>query len=135
MLFCHKNNNYNTFDEFSKTIELILKALSDYPIKKIKYIGLRYINQINLDDGKLNDWDDSINKDLHVITPNFVDSKNILRSMHSLEFKEQDYYIQFNFGQFNSVYPNPISKKEFILDYTCRCKDYNDIDNVQKITE
>ncbi|MDR0913265.1 MAG: TIGR04255 family protein [Methanobrevibacter sp.] len=125
-------NEYNNFEEFSESINLILDALSDYPIKKSEYIGLRYINQLSFDN--ISDWSKLINTNLHLVTSKFV-KNDILRSMHTLEFKEKDYQIQFVFGQFNSEYPNPISKKEFALDYTCRCKDSNDIIDVPKITK
>jgi uncharacterized protein (TIGR04255 family) len=129
-----KYKEYDTFDDFFNNIEIILNALSHYPIKKIEYIGLRYINQIMID-GNSFDWDGLINERLHTITSEFVNKKDILRSMHTLEFKEGDYNIEFNFGQFNSEYPNPISKREFVLDYTCRCKDSHDITTVPKISK
>jgi len=60
--------------------------------------------------------------------------------MHIIEIDEKDYDIQFQYGQFNRNYPNPISEREYVLDYTCRCfesKNFNEIidtvDHMHKI--
>jgi len=39
--------------------------------------------------------------------------------MGVLEFNTPDYFIRFQYGWFNSEYPNPIARKEFLLDYDC----------------
>ena len=44
---------------------------------------------------------------------------SICRSMHQLHLKRQEFKIIFQFGMFNSEFPNTIAKKEFILDYDC----------------
>ncbi len=47
--------------------------------------------------------------------------------MHYLELKEEGYNLKFQFGLFNSEYPNPISRKEFVLDYDCSTNEETDI--------
>lgn len=114
-------NIYNSFKEFYKDIQYVFNAFFDfYNIDTIKRIGLRYINQIELDSGNALDWDNLIDRNLFSVTNNFVDpSENILRSMQVLEVEEDDYLLRFQFGLYNSEYPNPIARKEFVLDYDC----------------
>ncbi|MDR3223576.1 MAG: TIGR04255 family protein [Methanobrevibacter sp.] len=119
----HYKKHYTTFNDFFETIQLIFDALCKYPVRKVEYIGMRYINQI--DENK--NLEDLINEKLH-ITSGFVDKDDILRSMHSLEFRKEDYVFNFNFG-----YPNSRAMKEFVLDYICKYKEVTDINNVSKI--
>ncbi|MDR3223887.1 MAG: TIGR04255 family protein [Methanobrevibacter sp.] len=127
----HYKNSYSNFNDFLETIYLIFDALSEYSVRKTKYISMRYVNQIKLENNE--NWNGLINKNL-CFTSDFV-KNNVLRSMHSLEFKEEDYVINFNFGEFNSDYPHPISKKEFVLDYICKYKESTDIEDVSKIAK
>ncbi|MEN4007279.1 MAG: TIGR04255 family protein [Methanobacteriaceae archaeon] len=41
--------------------------------------------------------------------------------MHStiIEVREDDYLLRFQFGLYNTEYPSPIARKEFVLDYDC----------------
>ena len=112
---------YTTFEEFFQDIKFILGIFSElYCVKISKRIGLRYINQINIPSGDPLDWNLLINKDLFGLTKNFLSDKDpILRSMHLLEVKQESYTLRFQFGLFNSEYPNPIARKEFVLDYDC----------------
>lgn len=114
--------SYNCFKEFYKDIKFVFDAfLEAYPIEKIKRIGLRYINQITLDSGNPFDWDNLINKNLLYVHKFAENSKDIdiLRSMHILELEEDDHQLRFQFGLYNSEYPNPIARREFVLDYDC----------------
>ena len=39
--------------------------------------------------------------------------------MHTIQWLSEDHRIKFQFGIHNRDWPNPIAKKEFILDYDC----------------
>lgn len=118
---------YNNFTEFFQTIKFIFKEFINlYNIKIINKLGLRYINQIKLETGNPLDWDNFINQNLFSVSKNFVkenNRSNISRSMHLLEINEEEYKLRFQFGMHNSEYPNPINRKEFILDYDCISKE------------
>jgi len=134
---------YTTFDEFLHEIKFVLGIFKDlYPVEIINKIGLRHINQIKINEGDPLNWTDLINPSLCGVIHNFASNDgNVLRSMHTLEMKISDERkIKFNFGIFNSEYPNPVSRREFVLDYDCRededfpvseietkLKDFNDI--------
>lgn len=123
---------YRKFDGLYKDIELVYSALKEnYPVKNVNRIGLRYINQIKLKTGDPFDWKNYLNAELYSTTSAFLDKKaNILRHMHRIDFLDGENKIIFNFGTFNSDYPSPIVRKEFILDYDCSVVEempFNDI--------
>ena len=117
-------NEYLTFEDFFDTVKIVYNALIDiYSIKIIKKISLRYINQIYFKSGNSLDWGKYITKSLFRFPKEFFNEKTKpLRYLHSLEFKENGYNVRFNYGLFNTEYPSPINRKEFVLDYDCYLK-------------
>jgi len=117
-------SKYTHFDDFFKMVQNIFEEFTKiYNIGVFK-IGLRYINEIEVDEGDRLDWEGYIQSSLTHVTGVFLDpSDQIARSMHTLELNEEDYTFRFVFGMFNSEYPNPITKKEFVLDYDCITKE------------
>lgn len=111
---------YTSFEEFFTDIKFVFGTFTDlYPIKIAKRIGLRYINQIKIPAGDPFKWSGLIHENL-LSTTEFVTKKdNIVRSMHLLQLREETNNLLFQFGFFNSEYPNPIARKEFALDYDC----------------
>ena len=113
---------YRGFEDFYDNIKFIIdKVGSHYSLENINRLGLRYINQIDIKPPKkpLN-WTGLIKKELTCLSDNFINDKNnISRSMQFLEMNGEDYRLRFQFGMYNSEYPNIISKKEFVLDYDC----------------
>lgn len=112
---------FTNFDEFLKDIEMIFSAFQDtYPIKKANRTELRYINQIRIDTGNPLDWSGLIKNSLFSVAKDFIrDKSNLLRNLQYFEIRESEYHLKFTFGLFNSEYPNPIARKEFVLDYDC----------------
>lgn len=98
---------------------------------------MRYINEIILREGNTFDWKNIIDDKLLFNSSNFVDeSHSILRSMQTFEFMKNDNRIIFTFGTPNSEYPEPISRKEFLLDYNVSYDDLLEISDVfDKIKE
>jgi len=119
--FSLEYENYSNFKSFNKDIKLVFDVFNEFfPIETVKRVGLRYINQIILDSGKPLEWDKLLHPSLFSIYNGFLsDSDDILRSMHVLELEDNDYFLRFQFGSYNSEYPNPIARKEFVLDYDC----------------
>ena len=52
--------------------------------------------------------------------------------MNNFLFKKNEFRINFTFGIFNTEFPNPIARKEFILDFDCLC--YDDL-NVHEVKD
>jgi|SRR5208337_970311 len=112
---------YKNFDNYFKEIKTIIDAFNQsFPFSTAKRIGLRYVNIITIKTGNPFEWDNLINKDLLSVFSNFVDEKvGLLKNMQYLDFKTSEYQMIFWSGLYNSEYPNPISRKEFVLDYDC----------------
>ena len=111
---------YNHFEEYFKMIELVIKSLFTlFPLIVSTRVGLRYINQIKLEDASPFEWNNQLNKSL-LVSMNFMpDKKDMSRHITLIESNKGDYSLRFQYGIANSLYPSPIMKKEFILDYDC----------------
>ncbi len=92
-----------------------------YEVDTLDRVGLRYINRIVLPSGHPLDWDGYIDRKLTAATLEVPGpgSPSLARSMHTIFWHEDDYRIKFQFGIHNSDFPNPVAKREFILDYDC----------------
>jgi len=122
---------YTGFDQFRKLVKKVLDSLdlSNNSVR-IKSMGLRYINQIRLNEGDPFDWSGLI---VDSLAPNtvYIENKNVLsRSLGLVELVYDDFYVRFQYGMFNSEHPNPIARKEFVLDFDCYTKDEQDLSDV-----
>ncbi len=111
-------NKKDLLNDVSCIFEPFLKAAG---IKTINRIGLRYRNEINLNEIKENfTWDRYISSNL-ISSLKFIKAskgKNA-RAMGQLVLKYDDADITFNFGLLNNDFPAEVLRKEFILDYDC----------------
>lgn len=133
--------NYDNFTNFKKTVSKIVKTFIQlYPKLAINRLGLRYINQIQLEETDFFVWQDYINKSL-ITNLDFFENKNDLRrAMQVYEIKPEDEVnMNIQCGIFNSSFPAPVNKKEFALDYDCYTKTQltssQIIDNLTKFNE
>lgn len=133
--FHHKfiKEQYSSFIDFKKYIELIVKSISiTYNLKEANYLSLRYINQIQCR-GSSDEWDNIIDPSL--LNKGISKFGEISRFMHSLHLKKEEFDVIFQFGQFNNEYPNPIARKEFAFDYNCISDDVQNFQDVTDLTE
>jgi len=116
-------NLYTNFDDLISKINLVLDNLKKcYDNLIIKRTGLRYINKIVLNEDNPLDWANLINGNLISMLNFPADKSELSRAMGLIELNKDGYYVRFQFGLPNSEFPNPISRREFVLDYDC----YND---------
>jgi uncharacterized protein (TIGR04255 family) len=116
------SNKYISLELFFSKVELMYNNF--YKIYRpgiINRIGLRFINEIKLKGNPL-DWDGYINNNLYCSIAPFQ-HLSISRAMSQLHINLDDHKIIFQFGIYNSEYPNNISQREFILDYDCSNKE------------
>lgn len=123
----YEGNYYTGFEDFIKDVKLALEGLEKYPISEIKFLGLRYINQIEIED--YDKIDDYINSNIHLVNNSFV-NENLIQSLSRVELKFNDYILAFQFGQFNPEYPSVHSQKDFILDYDCYLNIKENFENI-----
>jgi len=109
---------YKDSSELLKDINLISDLIKNFEIKTINRLGLRYINEIKLESKDFLNWNNYINNHL-LGSLKFATSKkkNIARAMGQVVLKEENSNINFNYGIWNSNYPNEINEKTFILDF------------------
>jgi len=110
-----KYNKYHFLrDEFFNIVSTFFDV---FPEAQGSRIGLRYINEITLEDENVFDWSKYINDNLLGVF-NFYDNKsNYARLLNNIEFNFDDFILKFHFGMHNPDYPSKIVKKVFILDY------------------
>lgn len=120
--------DYTNYGDFRDFVQRVIQNLgAENSSAKTSRIGLRYINQIIFNEGNPFDWAGLI-KDPLTSNLSFIERQNELsRLIGIIELNRSDYFIKFQYGWFNSEYPNPIAKKEFLLDYDCYSKDETDL--------
>jgi uncharacterized protein (TIGR04255 family) len=113
------NLKYTEYNDFHSFISVIFDYFKNSIYKpRFKRISLRYINNIRFDNGNPFNFDTLINKSL--LSPSLeFKGEQLSRSMGTMMMKDAEEAITtiFNYGFFNSLFPNIISKREFILDY------------------
>lgn len=119
IIFECRNRQYKDFISFKEDAEFILNNLQkSYSIDEFNRMGLRYINEIIIPENNPLDWQGFINSDLsNAIKAGVANNFQPVRSMHQLQFKDDEITVLFNYGIFNRDYPNPVAKPELILDY------------------
>lgn len=114
------SDKYVSFESFFTNVEFMYSTFNNiYHPSIIMKIGLRFINEIKLK-GNPFDWDGLINNNLYCMLNSFPElSPSLTRAMSQIHMNIGDHFIIFQFGIFNSEYPNIITQREFILDYDC----------------
>jgi uncharacterized protein (TIGR04255 family) len=109
---------YTNFKDFHPLICKVFAEVVHVYNPNFNRIALRYINNVSFKEGSTFDFIDYIDDSLTSFSTKFKDN-NLKRSMGVMEIKNEELNVntKFNFGFFNSEYPNSISKREFVLDY------------------
>ncbi|MDA3941544.1 MAG: TIGR04255 family protein [Spirochaetia bacterium] len=113
--------DFQGFEEFKSRVNIIITNFNDIykPISIIR-LGLRYINEIKIEEGSPFEWDGYINGDLiSILNSELILKEETSRIMSQIIYKKEDFNLTFSYGLANSEHPNPISRKEYILDYDC----------------
>jgi len=109
---------YETFNILKQEFILIFNKFTDtFGDSQIGRLGLRYVNNIDIDERNPLNWSKYINTNLLSSFKFVDDKKSISRVFNNLEMKYDDKNIKFQYGMHNPDYPSPIKKKMFILDY------------------
>lgn len=112
---------YDTFENLRALIEKTFPAfLKAYSPVNCTRMGLRFINEIKMDEGNPLEWEELVYVPLgHLKEDFFKDKSEISRIMGQTILTKEDHKLTFNYGIFNSEFPAKISRKEFILDFDC----------------
>ena len=125
-------NKYKDSTELLKDIKYIENFIHDFKIKTINKMGLRYVNEIELSGHDFLSWKKYINNKL-IGSLSFAtnNKKKLARFMSLIILKEEFGDINFNYGLWNSNYPNEINERKFILDFDGRSRFPLDVDNLK----
>jgi uncharacterized protein (TIGR04255 family) len=116
---------YERFEDFRDEFLAIFAATcKSFPDARIGRLGLRFINNVNLEDlsktsaTSVIDWSPYINADLLGLFK-FAsgDQAHVSRVFHNIEFTYDDAQLRFQFGMPNPEYPAPIRRPIFVLDF------------------
>jgi uncharacterized protein (TIGR04255 family) len=125
-------SKYSSFEQFKKEFFGILSNFFKFfDEAQGQRVGLRYINEINLDEKEPLSWEKYINNDLLCLNNFSSNQENISRIFSNIEYTFDDYFVKFQFGIHNPDYPAPILQKQFILDYDAY---YQGVLNLEDIT-
>lgn len=98
---------------------------------QINRLGLRYINEIDLDETNALNWDSYLDNNL-LATLNLVDNKEIIaRGFNNLVLNYGNMILNFQYGMHNPDFPAPIRKKIFILDYDANFIGLQDLSDIE----
>ena len=127
---------YTHFENLMSHVNKITKLLEN-DVQTFNRVGLRYINQIDMDEENPTDWSNYINEALICNINSWCqDSKDkITRAMSQIVISEDDYSLNFNYGIYNPIFPNQMIQKQFILDFDCYAKKIEMVEITQKLTE
>ena len=123
---------YRNFENLLGHVKKVTSLMNN-DLNTISRLGLRYINQIDLDETNPLDWKAYINESLISSIEDWcASSKNkIARAMNQIVINEDNYTLNFNYGIYNPIFPNTVIQKQYILDFDCFGKniDFVDLEN------
>jgi uncharacterized protein (TIGR04255 family) len=112
---------YQHFEELSEVVAFVLGSFRRH-FGQVQFtrIGLRYVNEITLDEGGPLDWDGLINARLVTsVKAGMLDDFRMTRSFHQLIAQKGEISVLLSYGIFNPEFPNPVARRQFVLDLDC----------------
>lgn len=112
---------YKHFDELREQIAFVLGSFRNrFGQQQFTRIGLRYVNEITRPEGSALDWDGLINPNLVTsVKAGLLEGLRMARSVHQLIAQRDDVSVILNYGINNPDYPNPVARRQFVLDLDC----------------
>lgn len=111
---------YNSYQSFENVAEEFLGFTSEffavYENVQVRRLGLRYVNEIQFDEGDLFSWDEYLNEHMLCLLRFYPESETIARAFQILELNFDEFNVRFRFGMYNPDFPARIKRKIFALD-------------------
>jgi uncharacterized protein (TIGR04255 family) len=118
----YQNRSYTNYNEFSSDIDFFYNKLQAvFTIDAFSRLGLRYINEISISEGNPLEWNGYIKEELlHCTFAGLSREMKLARSMHQLVTKyDEDTSVLLQYGIHNPDFPNPVARRQYILDIDC----------------
>ena len=129
----YRDKEYPGFPIFLEEIQLLINAFNQYDYQKLKFLGLRYINQIT--DMSVNEnIGEYFNPDLtnmSILNNLEKNDEDLVQIFSKVNSKHDDYLLTMQYGLFNPRFPNVDSDKLFILDYDCVLHNINSTEEIK----
>jgi uncharacterized protein (TIGR04255 family) len=110
-------SKYSTYEEMKEDFLAVFNSFTAaYPDTVVNRVGLRYVNEIVLDEAAPTNWTDYIDDHLIRIFEFFPSREHLSRLFSVSELNYGELQLRFQFGMHNPDYPAPIKRKSFILD-------------------
>lgn len=110
--------SYEHFGVFADDVTHVYGAFAElHGEAVVKRIGLRYVNEITLEQGNALDWDDLIQTKLVAsVKAGIPNGMKLARSMHQLQAFDEEATILMHYGLGNPDFPGELVRRQFILD-------------------
>ena len=112
---------YENFIELRSQLSVVLGSFREHfgPVQ-FSRIGLRYINEFIFPTGDALDWDGLLDPSLVTsVKAGMFDGLRMTRSAHQLVARRGDVAVTLNYGINNPDFPNPVVRRQFVLDLDC----------------
>ncbi len=115
------NRSFSNFDDFFRQFSEIFTSFEEiYQVNEFTRVGLRYINEIDINQGNALDWNGYLSEDvIRAAVPRTPRNFALSRSMHQVVSLHEDVTLVANYGIYNPDFPAPIVRRQFILDFDC----------------
>lgn len=111
---------YNSYESYEVLRDEFLGFAStffaEYEGLQASRLGLRYVNNITMEDGDPLAWEEFIEPRMLCQFDFPPEPKLLARSFHNLELSYEGFNLRFQFGMPNPDYPAAIRRKLFVLD-------------------
>lgn len=125
---------YDEYDSFETLLSEFLDNLTIlskiYPDLQMNRLGLRYVNEIKLNEPHPLEWNEYLDEKLLTIFDVSEDRTKIARGFHDLAINYDDMILGFKYGVHNPDFPAPIKKKIFVLDYDAYFHGFQELTDV-----
>lgn len=117
----HLDITYREYQDFEQLqadcIEVLQTLGSAYPILQAKRVGLRYVNNVQLNDPEPLNWSGLIAAPFLAGFGIVPDKENLARVFNTVVVMRDDIQLICQYGIHNPDFPARIRKKQFILDF------------------
>jgi uncharacterized protein (TIGR04255 family) len=122
IFFDYREWPHGTFKELESIFHNLIDKLFSITEIRVTRLGLRYINQINLNEADPTNWNGYLNDNIITIFNMAEEKFQISKTFQTLELISSDLKFKFQYGMHNPDYPAPIKRKLFVLDYDGYCE-------------
>ena len=133
-----QHTTYQAYELVKAEFIGILDRLAElFPDLKSQRVGLRYVNEIKLEETNPTSWSSYLAPQLLSVFefPTEGHRPALSRVLHNLELSFVDFNLRYRFGMHNPDYPAPIRQKLFILDLDAYTKSVVEIKDVGRLLD